>query len=287
MRNQLPLGGNMPDQDLPRPVRASDRYHQVQQDVLQLKSRLPETDVGDIVSEVLHRVTALRKVNGDRINQPTREKVERLCYALISDDMNEGAAFIHDVQEDGATLEAIYLNYLAEAAAVLGQWWDDDHVTFIEVMLGSSRIYAIMRDLGYLFVPDRLVEVKSAVFATVPKESHVLGVQMAADLFGAEGWNIDVLTGLPHETLVEQITQSRYPILGLSAGGAHSAGALARLIVAVRLARPDMRIFLSGQILQVAPDLVTVMDIDGAADDVEDAKRMLNDLWLESCAKSD
>lgn len=275
----------MSDQNSPRAARDEARYRQVQTDVLQLKARLPEADVGDIVSEVLNRVTALRKVNGDRVNLPTREKVEKLCYALISDDMNEGAAFIHDVQEEGATLEAVYLNYLAEAAGVLGEWWDDDHVTFLEVTIGSSRIYAIMRDLGYLFVPDRLVEVKSAIFATTPNETHVLGVQMAADLFGTEGWNIDVMTGLSHEALVQQITQSPYHILGLSAGGAHSAGALARLIVAVRLARPDMRIFLSGQIVQACPDLVTVMDLDGAADDIEDAKRILQDLWSESCAQ--
>ncbi|ABG32871.1 hypothetical protein CEP88_06460 [Roseobacter denitrificans] len=276
----------MPDQDSPRAARTQARYHRVQTDVLQLKSRLPQADVGDIVSEVLNRVTALRKANGDRVNLPTRQKVERLCYALISDDMNEGAAFIHDVQEDGATLEAVYLNYLAEAAAILGEWWDDDHVTFLEVIIGSSRIYAIMRDLGYLFVPDRLVEVKSAIFATVPHETHVLGVQMAADLFGAEGWNIEVMSGLPHETLVEQITQSPFHILGLSAGGAHSAGALARLIVAVRLARPDMRIFLSGQIVRTSPDLVAVMDIDGATNDIEEAKHILHDLWLDSSAQA-
>lgn len=274
----------MSDREGSRAARDDARYSQLQSDVLHLKSRLPQTDVGHIVSEVLTRVTDLKKVNGDRINLPIRQKVENLCYALISTDMYEGANFIRDIQEDGASLEAIYLNYLAEAAGVLGEWWDEDHVTFHEVTIGSSRIYAIMRDLSYLFVPDSLVEVKSAIFATVPDETHLLGVQMAADLFGTEGWNIDVLTGLSHDALVQQITQSPCHILGLSAGGAHSAGALARLMVAVRLARPDIRVFLSGQIVQAAPDLVAVMDLDGAAGDIEDAKRILQDIWAELSA---
>lgn len=249
--------------------------------VIELKSRLPEDAVGEIVTEVLNRITAYKTVNGDRVNQPTRRKLEGLCYALISDDPNEGADFIQDVQDDGASLDAIYLSYLAEAAGILGEWWDEDHVTFHEVTIASSRIYAILRRLSYLFVPKRPVEVKSAVFATVPGETHLLGVQMAADLFGSEGWNIEVLGGLPHEALVAQISESPCHILGLSAGGAHAEAALVRLIVAVHLSRPDMRIFLSGQIVTASPEFVALLDIDGSASEIEAAKQVMASLWSD------
>ncbi|WP_227272093.1 cobalamin B12-binding domain-containing protein [Roseobacter weihaiensis] len=265
---------------IPEP-QALGRYHQVQSDVLQLKSRLPQEAVGDIVHEVLNRVTAYRTVNGDRINLPTRKKVEQLCYALISEDGTEGAAFIRDVQKEGASLEAIYLSYLAEAASILGEWWNDDHVTFHEVMIGSSRIYAILREFSYLFVPDHPVEVKSAIFATVPDEIHTLGVQMAADLFGKEGWNIEVKTGRTHDALVSEVTQSPCRILGLSAGGEHSAPALARLVLALRVSRPDLRIFLSGQIIKEAGDIVDLMDIDAASTDVDEAQQILQGFWSE------
>ncbi|WP_300056003.1 cobalamin-dependent protein [uncultured Roseobacter sp.] len=269
----------MPEPDGSPEPQVSERYTQVQSDVLKLKAQLPEEAVSDIVREVLHRVAAERPTNRDPVNQPSRRKVESLCYALISDDPDEGAAFIHDARDDGAALDAIYLNYLAEAAVILGEWWDADHVSFHEVTIASSRIYAILREYSYLFVPRHPVEVKSAIFATVPGEIHTLGVRMAADLFGEEGWNVVVKTGRSHEALMAEITADPCRILGLSAGGAHSAPALARLVMALRVSRPDLRIFLSGQITQVASDLVEMMELDGATSDIDEARLILQRLW--------
>lgn len=256
-----------------------ERYHQLGSNTLRLKSQLPPDVVTTIMSEVLTRMTEYRLDNSDPVNQPSRHKVEKLTYALISDDHTEGAKFIDAVQDDGADIEAIYLAYLAEAASILGEWWDDDHVTFHEVAIGTSRIYAIMRGLSYLFIPDHPVEVKSAIFATVPGETHTLGVRMAADLFGTEGWNIDVKMGKTHEELVAEIIESPCRVLGLSAAGAHAAAPLARLLIALRLNRPDLQIFLSGQVIHVAHDMVSIMDVDGAATDIEEAKQILEGFW--------
>lgn len=273
------IGGIMQKSDhMPEPFNL-DRYQKVQTDVRALKSRLPEDAVGSIVHEVLSRVTAYRAENGDRINLPSRHKIEQLCYALISEDDHEGQAFIQNVRDDGATLEAVYLSYLAEAATVLGEWWDDDHVGFYEVAIGTSRIYAILRSMSYLFVPDHPVEVKSAIFASVPGETHTLGIRMAADLFGTEGWNIDVMIGKSHEALVAEIKHSPCRILGLSAAGVHCAAPLARLIIALRLCRPDLKIFLSGQVTNVAKDTVALMDLDGTATDIDEGKMIMQQLW--------
>ncbi|GFE48618.1 hypothetical protein So717_03710 [Roseobacter cerasinus] len=271
----------MPEPDGAPEPEAPAQYTQVQSDVLKLKARLPNEAVSDIVREVLHRVAAERQTNRDPVNQPSRRKIEALCYALISDAPGEAAAFIREVRESGAALHAIYLNYLSEAAVILGEWWDEDHVSFHEVTIASSRIYAILREYSYLFVPRHPVEVKSAIFATVPGEIHTLGVRMAADLFGEEGWNIEVKTGRTHEDLMAEIVESPIRILGLSAGGVHSAAPLARLVMALRVSRPDLRVFLSGQITQVAKDLVGMMGLDGATADIDEARVMLGRLWSD------
>lgn len=256
-----------------------DFYRESQTNVLRLKEQLPKEAVNGIVLEVLNRVRSNRSANANSVNNPSRAKVEKLCYALISEDPAEGAMFIGEVQEKGATLDAVYLAYLAEAASILGEWWEDDHASFYEVMIGTSRIYSIVRSLSYLFTPDRPVEVKSAVFASVPGETHVLGVRMAADLLGKEGWDITLLTGLSHDALLEEITTSGCRLVGISAGGRHAAASLAKLVIALRIAVPSAAIFVSGQITAKAPDLISLMDIDGTADDIETAKNVMNQLW--------
>jgi methanogenic corrinoid protein MtbC1 len=258
---------------------ALDVYEKSSTQVRTLKSKLPESDVSGIVREVLSIVRKQALRNDDSVSMPSREKVERLCYALISDDAQEGHRFIERVYNAGASLVVIYLNYLAEAAVVFGEWWENDTASFYEVTIGTSRIYAIMRALGCLFVPESVGGNKSAVFASIPGETHTLGVRMAADLFGKEGWDIELIVGKDHHDLVAEITQSRCRIIGLSAGGAHSISALARLVVALRLSNPKAAIFLSGQIANDIEEVVSHMEFDGIMSDMPTALAMLNDHW--------
>ncbi|MDW3223024.1 MAG: cobalamin B12-binding domain-containing protein [Paracoccaceae bacterium] len=253
-----------------------------QTDVLELKSKLPKDAVGVIIDEVLTRVRAIGSTSSYDIDHPPQRVVDNLCYALISPEADEGAEFIDELRQDGATLEAIYLAYLAEAARTLGDWWNEDHVTFVEVSIGTSRIYSIMRSLSYLFVPNRPVVKKSAVFASVPEETHIVGVRMAADLLGKEGWEIDLQVGLTHDELVETISQSACRVIGLSAGGGHTASNLARLVIALRIRMPAALIFVSGQISQEAPDLVGLMGVDGVASDIDTALALMNRFWAQT-----
>lgn len=258
---------------------ALDLYQKSDLAVRVLGSKLPESELEGIVQEVLNRVKAQALRNDKSIDAPTREKVERLCYALISDDHQEGQRFIESVYEDGASLEAIYLSYLAEAAIILGEWWESDDASFYEVSIGTSRIYAIIRGLSHLFTPTRLVEVKSAVFASVPGETHNLGIRMAADLFGREGWDIDMIVGQNHDDLVSEIAQSRCPVIGLSAAGAHSAAALARLVIALRISNPWAAIVVSGQIANEAEDVVSALGLDGVVTDIPSAITLFDSIW--------
>lgn len=259
-----------------------EAYLKTQTDVLELKSKLPKDAVGVIIDEVLNRVKMIGSTDTYDIDHPPQRIVDNLCYALISSETDEAAKFIEELRQDGASLEAIYLAYLAEAARTLGEWWIDDHVTFVEVSIGSSRIYSIMRSLSYLFVPNRPVIKKSAVFGSVPDETHFVGVRMAADLLGKEGWDIDLHVGLSHAGLVDRISQSDCRIIGLSAGGSHSASALARLVIALRISNPGALIFVSGQISYEAPDLVALMGVDGVASNIDTALAMMNRFWAET-----
>lgn len=258
---------------------AHDTFEEVQADVLALKAKLPEESIDGIVAEILNRIKSRGSLTSGSINTPQPQQVERLAYALISDDNQEGARFIQDVREDGASLEAVYLSYLAGAARLLGEWWTEDHVSFVEVTVGSSRIYSIMRGLSHLFTPPGPVEVKSAAFATVPGETHVLGVRMAHDIFCKEGWEIDLQVGRSHDDLVEVLSEPGTNIIGLSAAGRHSAAPLAKLVLALHISNPTARIFVSGNIATDAQDLVSLMGLDGIAGDINAARTLMEAAW--------
>jgi methanogenic corrinoid protein MtbC1 len=249
-------------------------------------SRLPSDAVQALASEVLARLANRPAISGaGRDPAPTGEvqldarmdhRIERLSHALLALDDAEATEIVMDAHADGATVEVLYLGLLAEAARRLGKWWQDDRIASVEVVIGAGRIYAIMRGLRRLFGPGATKgEGFRAAFASVPGETHILGVAMAADLMTMHGWEIDLRAGLDHDTLVAEIGHARYPIIGLSASTGRMLFPLARLIVALRVTNPGAWILVCGPVTDLEPDVVHLVDADAAARDFTEAEVMM------------
>ncbi len=240
-------------------------------------SRLPSDAVQALASEVISRLSQRSSATGAPRPDPGMEaRIEALCHALLGDDEREATEIVMEAHAAGASVEVLYLGYLAVAARRLGAWWEDDKISSVEVVIGAGRIYAIMRGLRRLFGPGPARGQKyRAVFASVPGETHVLGVAMAADLLTMHGWEIDLRAGLDHDTLVHEIGHNRYPIIGLSAGTNRMLFPLARLIVALRMSNPSAWILVSGPITDLVPDVVNLVDADACAHDLTEAEAMM------------
>ena len=254
-------------------------FEKTHQEITTLKARLPDHAVVSLASEVIRRVSIRSPVLGIKAPEPSPSEIEHLARALISKDEGAGAKLVLNARESGMDIETVYLLYLADAARLLGEWWDNNRVNLAEVAIGTSRIYSIMRASNHLFFPKGTFSQKSAVFASAPNETHTLGIRMAADLFRKDGWDIDLMIGRSHDELVEDIAQSHHYLIGLSSAGRHSSGDLAKLIVALRLSKPTAFIMVSGQIVNDARDIVSVLDADGIANDYESAQAILEDFW--------
>ncbi len=254
-------------------------FEKTHQEITTLKARLPADAVASLASEVIRRVSGRALLLKVKALEPSPSHIEDLARALISEDEGAGAQLVLDARAAGMDMEIVYLRYLAGAAQLLGEWWDDSRVSFVEVATGTSRIYSIMRASNHLFFPKIKVGQKSAVFASSPTETHTLGVRMAADLFRKDGWDIDLMIGRSHDELVEDITQSHHYLIGLSSAGNHSSAELARLIIALRISKPTAYIMISGQIVNDAEDIVSVLGADGVANDYESARATLEEFW--------
>ena len=252
-------------------------YAESQSRIRKLKSKLPADSVEALAREVIRRLTE----HDDHISveAPAEGQIELLCHALLAEDSKAGAAFINDVRSAGASIDAVYLKYLAAAARMLGHWWDIDAVSFSQVALGTGRMYAIMRAMHHQMPIKRQLVSRSAVFVSVPGETHTLGVRMAADLFRKDGWEIDLKINEDHDSLVAHIVESDAVLVGISAGGQQSLQALSRLIVALRVRMPATALFVSGQITAEATEAIKLIGVDGIVNDIDAAKTLMGDLW--------
>lgn len=266
----------MPESTSQRSSFSQDHYEKTAEGMASLFSRLPETEVKTVAEEALKRIAERTEdVPAPETFVPSPQEVEQLCLALMSDDATAGAKMIEEITDKGATLEEVYLNYLAPAAREFGERWTVDQASFFQVTVGVGRIFAILRALNSTNRVSELPGDRSALFAAVPGETHLLGIRMAADLFRQKGWDIELALDLTHDALLQHVARSGHRVIGLSAAGKHSAPALAKLIIALRLQDPRCFILVSGQLLQEAKDIVAATMPDGVANDIETAEALL------------
>ncbi|MEM9583945.1 MAG: cobalamin-dependent protein [Pseudomonadota bacterium] len=255
-------------------------YEQSFEEIRTLKRNLPEDAVISLAREVLQRVADRGSVIKVATPTPLETQVEELAQALISHDPHAGANIIRTARADGASLEEVYLLYLAEAARLLGIWWEHDRISLVDVTVGAGRIYAIMRGLSKLFPLAIHKDQKSAMFTVVPGETHTLGLKMVTDLFRKNGWDIDLKIDMTSDALAQDIRQSHPRIVGLSAGGQHTIATLAKLIINIRINSPATAVLVSGHVVQDSPELVNLMGPDAIAFDFEDIEREMERLWV-------
>lgn len=252
-----------------------------------LRDKLPEEAFASLAREVIRRLSDHPSVRETSVAFPSDTKIDELSRALMLPNADAGIAFIDGVRAQGASVETVYLAYLAEAAKTLGEWWEEDEITFTDVTVATGHIYAVMRGLRPLFGPTSLQHTQpTALFTGVPGENHLLGVAMAADLFRKEGWDITLKRGLEHDEIVQYAAHSRPPLIGLSAGGEHALMHLAKLIIALRINVPGTAIMVSGAILDTAYDSVNAMGVDILATSLEDALAHAQDVWQQADPRS-
>lgn len=191
------------------------------------------------------------------------------CDALVGSDASGAKTMLMLAYRQGASHEDLCLHHIGAAALRLGERWEEDSISFRAMAVAAGRMLHLLRDLRELAPPVVPRNDRSALFAAVPGEQHVLGVTMAADLFRERQWDIDLRVGQSEEQLVETVRAGAYPIVGLSASNVERVRALTRMVVALRLALPKVFIFVGGHIAEVDEKIAMRVGADGAAHDME------------------
>ncbi len=236
--------------------------------------KLSPEAVALVAGEVLRRLADAANLTRIKVPTTSPAKVDAFCDALLSSD-DAAIEYISALRQDGVILDEIYLGYITGAARLLGERWERDEISFFDVTIASGHLYAIMRGLRRAIEPLQASKNRHAFFAAVPGETHTIGISVAADMFRQRGWQVDTQINADHDDIVETLAQSNHTVIGLSASRAAMTDTLARLNVALRIAKPAAFILVSGQITEEEPDIVAIVDADCKASDMPTALALL------------
>jgi len=242
---------------------------------------LPPDALAQFAREVVTRVAeaATLQTPADK-SDISPEQVASFCdLLLVPGQPRVTLDFITARRAEGATTEDVYLGYIGAAARLLGERWEEDLLTPLQVTIGTGTLYALMRAMRasgrMIRAPDHR---RAALFATVPGEQHGIGITVAADLFRTAGWDIDLQLGCDHAQLIDRARHTLPTIIGLSLSTGERLPEMLKAILALRLLLP-------GTMIGVAPggdlsreDVQRIADVDIVFGDAASAISLLDEV---------
>ena len=233
------------------------------------------------VDEDIARV--VRAIEGEFLPRRTRRpaaapadpELERFVAQLLASGDAGWGAQVAALRERGIAVESIYLDWLAPAARLLGEMWEDDRVMFSDVTDGLGRLHRIMRGLSSSLAHELpLAETpRRVLLLPAPGEQHTFGLSLVAEFFRRAGW--EVVCELDGRAVdpARRVRREWFDVVGLSIGVESRLEWLRNGITTIRRASRNrgLAVLVGGPVFALHPERAADIGADGCVADARDA----------------
>lgn len=240
----------------------------------QAMARLMKTIEGEIIPRLLLALQSAPGANapeGVAVSEAGVDDVEEFARLVTTHDVSVASAYVHAMLTRGVSLEKIYLDLLAPAARLLGEWWKDDLRDFTEVTSGLCRMHQLLHEFSPVFLTDAQAAVpnKCVLLVPMPGEQHSFGLIMVAEFFRRDGWDVADLHPSTAEDLLVMVRRHWFAVVGVSLSCESRLGEMPGLIAAIRASSRNrgLGVMVGGQPFIGHPERVSRVGADCTASD--------------------
>ena len=232
-----------------------------------------------IQSEVIPRLVEARRTDG---RHPAPGEVTDFVRLLLDPEPARAGTFVEALLAEEMSLRTLYLELLAPAAELLGEYWKSDRCGFVDVTLASGRMQALLREHGAAFRSEYGREEhgggRRAVLTAAPGDQHTFGILMVSEFFRRAGWNVSGGPLWSRNEPLQIVATTNVDVFGLSVANERCVPELMALIPVIRATarNPNMKIMLGGGLFLENPDRAIELGADGTMPDAEAAVRWAN-----------
>lgn len=219
---------------------------------------------------------------------PTAAEVRGFVDMLMEVRHDAAQGLLAQLRRRGMTVEALYLDLLAPAARLLGEFWDTDLADFAAVTVALGQLQRLLRELSPDFSLDAPgpAHARRVLLAQPPHEQHSFGLSMVAEFFRRDGWVVQGGVGTASADPALRAQSDWFDVVGFSVGSETRLPWLREKIAAVRLTslNPAVVVMVGGPLFHLHPSWVHQLGADGSASDAKDAPALADLLVAASVA---
>jgi methanogenic corrinoid protein MtbC1 len=258
-------------------AQAGGPERRVAQSQKQRSEELARIVEGEIIPRLMlvHQTATPRPSPSGAAIQLGPETTEKFALYTLSSGHDSLLAIVGNLLQQGISMESIYLDLLAPAARRLGEYWNNDEVTFADVTIALGRLQQVVRELS-LHGPNEdgaAPHGRSALFAPAPGEQHTFGLVIIEEFFRRSGWRTwTEMTGAPNE-VIGAVQAHHFDLFGMTVSSDEHLDQITPLIMSVRRTsrNRDINVMVGGLLFIERPELVAKVGADGMATDAREA----------------
>jgi methanogenic corrinoid protein MtbC1 len=208
----------------------------------------------------------------------TSHEVDAFARLVLSPNESLALNCIESIRMRGVSIETVYLELLAPAAKVLGQFWEDDVCDFSEVTIGLGKLQQLLHRLSAdLSRPDEQASNGLRVLLLpAPGEQHTFGLAMVAEFFRRDGWDVAGGPAESQEAWLQLARSQHFDLIGFSLGVEEHVDRLTAYINTMRKVSINRRvgIMVGGPVFAAHPEFAARLGADVVASSGRDAPAM-------------
>jgi methanogenic corrinoid protein MtbC1 len=160
----------------------------------------------------------------------------------------------------GVSLQRIYLDLLAPIARRLGEFWEQDRCTFVDMTIALSRLHWVLREVGRRNSElINHVPLKGRVYLVPsPGEQHTLGLLMIEEFFLHAGWEMASDSSASLASIRHTLSIQHVDLVGLSVSCVEYFEPLLQMIKHVQdvSVNRDIKVMVGGRLFRDQPEFV-------------------------------
>lgn len=218
------------------------------------------------------QVVSLLADRNQRTFSELREPVlAGLIAASHSGTKDAFAELLREVRRSRISLAALADLYIPEAARRMGEAWNEDQMSWLDVSIGAGRMQSLLREIGMAWVADQAGDTgHGTVMLIVPdREQHTLGPMVAMGQMRRFGVSVCLRIAPSPNELRSLLASRRFDGILISIATREKLESVAKTIQFLKAnATTPVPIVVGGAVTSKVEDLAACTGADLASNDI-------------------
>jgi methanogenic corrinoid protein MtbC1 len=252
----------------------------------QEQGRAGSKDSAGVIFFASQVVSLLAERNARTFSELREPVVSGLIAAAMSGKPDAFADLLRELKRSRVSAAALADLYIPEAARRMGEAWQDDQMSWLDVSIGVGRMQSLLRELGMAWVADQAGDTgHGTVLLIVPdREQHTLGPMVAMGQMRRFGVSVCLRIAPSHNELRSLLVSRQFDGVLISVATKDKLDSVCKTIQFIKAAagRPTP-IVVGGAVTPNVPDLAAMTGADLSSNDICAALEALGLKFDSSC----